>query len=257
MKDADNGIFKLSVKGSMFNVGDEKLLRMEGFHTSWRKTIQQQVDLDLEDIRTDEQTALWVALMEHYLAKVYPLLMRQVNGVHEPQKSLPTLLCGQLVDEWTARLRSRAGGEEQAERLLRAAREALFTWTDEIPGSTSDVYAYEVNLDALLPKRVLKREVLKAGWSLGGLQQAAPAAMPRSVGPGATTAMTEPRFRAFINKKQEGPWSVAEIAQQISAGVVEADTRGMEHGLEGERQQVASSRQCAGIARAVRAGSRR
>jgi len=224
-KGEDSGIFKLSVKGSMFNVGDEKLLRMEGFHTSWRPTIQQQVETDLEDIHTDEQTALWVTLMEYYLDKVYPLLLREENDVQLKEMSLPTLLCEQLVKDWTKRLQSKAGGAMQAEHLLSAAREALFKWTDEIPGSTADVYAYEVNLKALQPKRVLKRDVLKPGWSLGGIQRAAPAALSQPAAQTANATITEPRFRAFINKKQEGPWSVSEIAQQISAGVVGADTK--------------------------------
>lgn len=225
LKGDDNGIFKLSVKGGMRNVGDEKLLRMEGFHVSYRKTIQQQVELDLEEIRTDEQTALWVALMEYYLASVYPLLLREENGIHLEQESLPTRLCEQLLKHWTDRLHSKVGNEMQTERLLRAAREALLTWTDEIPGSTADVYAYEVNLKALQPKRVLKRDVLKPGWSLGDIQRAAPAALSQPAAQTATAAIAEPRFRAFINKKQEGPWSVSEIAQQISAGAVGVDTK--------------------------------
>lgn len=174
VKGEDAGLFKLSVKGGTRNVGDEKLMRMEGFHVSYRKTIEQQVDLDLEEIRTDDQLALWVALMEYYLASVYPLALRQENGRDLEQKSLPTLLCETLVKAWTARLQSKTGGETQAERLLRAAREVLTNWTEEIPGSSADVYQYEVGMMALKPKRVLKREVMQAGWTLSGVKPEAP-----------------------------------------------------------------------------------
>lgn len=225
MKGDDAGLFKLSVKGGTRNIGDEKLMRMEGFHVSYRKTIQQQVELDLEEIRSDDQIALWVALMEYYLASVYPLAMRQDNGVDQELKSLPTILCERLVNEWTGRLQSKTGGEAQAERLLRSAREELAKWTEELPGSTADVYQYEVNIKALQPKRVLKRDVLKAGWSLSGVRPVEPPVAPQAAVRVASTVTNDTRFRAFINKKQEGPWSVTEIAQQISAGVVGADTK--------------------------------
>ena len=224
-KGEDAGVLKLRQKGATSNVGNEKKLRMDGFPFSFRPTIQQQVELDLEEIKTDDQLALWVALMEYYLESVYPLLKRQVDQVDEKMQSLPTLLCEKLVKEYTQRLQSKTGGEAQAERLLRSAREALIKWTEEIPGSTADVYQYEVNFKEIKPKRVLKREVMQAGWSLGGVQQAAPATAPQAAARAATTAITEARFRAFINKKQEGPWSVPEIAQQISGGVLGADTK--------------------------------
>lgn len=224
-KGEDAGVLKLRHKGSTSNVGNEKKLRMDGFPASFRPTIQQQVDLDLEEIKSDDQLALWVALMEYYLESVYPLLKRQVDQVDEDLKSLPTLLCENLVKKYTKHLQSKTGGETQAERLLRTARDALIKWTEELPGSTVDVYQYEVNVKALKPKRVLKRDVLQAGWSLGGVQRVEPATVPQAAARAATTMITEARFRAFINKKQVGPWSVSEIAQQISAGVVGADTK--------------------------------
>ena len=224
-KGEDAGVLKLRHKGSTSNIGDEKMLRMDGFTATRRPIIQQQVELDLEEIKTNDQLAMWVAVMEYYLESVYPLLTRLVNKSDELLKSLPTLLCEKLVREYTERLQSKMGGEMQAERLLRTARDALIKWTDEIPGSTADVYQYEVNIKALNPKRVLKRAVLQAGWSLGGMQQAALADAPQAAARAATSARTEARFRAFINKKQEGPWSVTEIAQQISTGAVGADTK--------------------------------
>lgn len=208
-KGDEAGLFKLSVKGGTRNVGDEKLIRMEGFHVSFRNTIHQQVEFDLEEIRTDGQLALWVALMEYYLASVYPLLLRSENGQDLELKSLPTLLCENLVSEWTARLQAKSGGEPQAERLLRAAREILPKWTEEIPGSTADVYQYEVNTKKLLPKRVLKRDVLKAGWLAQGVDS--------TVAPttGASAAMVSPSTKTVATSTSDAVAPQVSLADEI------------------------------------------
>lgn len=215
-KGEDAGLFKLSVKGGTRNVGDEKLMRMEGFHASFRKTIQQQVEFDLEEIRTDDQLALWVALMEYYLASVYPLLLRSENGQDLELKSLPTLLCEKLVKEWNDRLQIKTGSEAQAERLLRAAREVLTKWTEEIPGSTVDVYPYEVNIKPLQPKRVLKREVLKVGWSLGGVQPLAPTVVDEGMPPKPTVSIAD-EIKKLLELKNMGALSDEEFTTMKAA----------------------------------------
>jgi hypothetical protein len=164
-KGEDAGLYKLRVKGQSRYVGDEKYLRLAGIDISYRKAIQLQVDLDTEQLRSTDQLALWVALLENFLGSAYPLAVILVDGVSKELKSLPTLICEQLVEEWTKRLMSKVD-EAQAERLLRIARETLHKWTDEIPSSNTDVYAYEVNMKEIKPKRVLRREVLQSGWVL-------------------------------------------------------------------------------------------
>jgi len=232
----DAGLFKLRVKGGTRNVGDEKLLRMEGFHASYRPTIQQQVELDLEEIKTDDQLALWVALMEYYLESVYPLLLRQENGQDLERKSLPTLLCERLVEEWSERLQNKAGGEPQAERLLRIARDARTKWTEEIPGSTADVYQYEVNSKVLQSKRVLKREVLQADWSLGGVQQATPAATPMFAPPpmpGMPPPLQDLAYFVAVNGQQTGPHNATMLQQLVAGGHLTPQTKVWKAGMAG------------------------
>ena len=234
-KGMDAGVLKLSHKGSKTNIGDEKMLRLDGFFPETRRrAIRQQVDLDLEEIRTDDQHALWVALMEYYLESVYPLLKRLVNKADVELKSLPTLVCEKLVKEYTERLQSKTGGETQAERLLRTAREVLTKWTEEIPGSAADVYQYEVNLKEIKPKRVLKREVLQAGWSLGGVQQAAPAAAPMFVPPpmpGMPPPLLELAYFVAVNGQPTGPHNAAMLQQLVASRHLTPQTKVWKAGM--------------------------
>lgn len=160
----EDGLYKLRLKGQIRSVGDEKYLRLEGI-TKYRDEIEKQVSLDIEQLESPEQLALWLALMEYYFGSVYPLNVTLVNGVSDERRSLPTLVCEQLVEEWTQQLKLKVD-DMDAERVLRSAREAFNKWTTEIPASTSDVYLYEVNRKEIKPKRVLRRDVLKQGWLL-------------------------------------------------------------------------------------------
>lgn len=243
-KGVDAGVLKLRQKGSTSNIGDEKMLRMDGFTDPRRRIILQQVTLDREEIKTDDQLALWVALMEYYRDSVYPLLKRLVNKSDLELQSLPTLLCEKLVKEYTARLQSKMGGEMQAERLLRAARDVLTKWTEEIPGSTTDVYQYEVSITTLQPKRVLKRDVLKAGWSLGGgaahiVGLGTGGGMPL---PASGAAMPPPQFATptpavnyllFISGQNHGPYPVLQLQQWIASGQVSPTTPAWREGMAG------------------------
>jgi hypothetical protein len=174
--------------------------------------------------------------MEYYLESVYPLLLRQENGQDLERKSLPTLLCERLVEEWTGRLQSKMGGETQVQRLLRVARDALTKWSEEIPGSTVDVYQYEVNIKALQPKRVLKREVLQADWSLGGVQQATPAATsmfaPPSM-PGMPPPLQELAYFVAVNGQQTGPHNAAMLQQLVAGGHLTPQTKVWKQGMAG------------------------
>ena len=235
-KGEDAGLFKLRVKGGTRNVGDEKLMRMEGFNASYRKTIQQQVELDLEEIKTDDQIALWVALMDYYLASVYPLALRQDNGVDEEQKSLPTLLCERLVDEWTKRLQRSTGGETQAERLLRTARDALPKWTEEMSGSTADIYQYEVNFREIKFKRALKRDVLQASWTLGGVRQAVPPVAAMFAPPhvsGMPPPLQDLAYFVAVNGQQTGPHNAVTLRELVANGHLTLQTKVWKQGMTG------------------------
>ncbi len=234
------GLYQLHVKGGKRNVGDEKLLRLNGFDRNYRPTIEEQVADDLDELKSPDQLALWVALMGYYLDSVYPLALRDEDGVHKEIRGLPTLICEKLVEDWKSRLTSMVGGEADARRQLRAAHDTLTKWTEEIPGSTDDVYQYEVNIKALQPKRVLKREVLQAGWTLGGVQTA-PAAAVQQAAPmfapppifGMPPPLQELAYFVAINNQQTGPHNTAMLQQLVASGHLTPQTKVWKQGMTG------------------------
>jgi len=238
-KEGEEDIYKLSNKGAVRRVGSEKDLRMEGFGLSYRPTIQQQVALELEKIQTVEQLALWVALLTYYQFNVYPLKLIVVDKKDVEKKSLPTLVCERLVAEWRQRLESKLEGDAaQTDRLLRTIDDSLLaTWTEEIPGSVDDVYAYELNKDELKPKRALKKEVLTAGWTLqpqaagamaavGGVPPAVPPVIPTAVASSGTPPpipSTE-TYHIAVNGQQEGPYTLTVLQQKAANGQLTRET---------------------------------
>jgi hypothetical protein len=238
LKGEDAGLYKLRVKGGVRNIGDERLMRLEGLSANYRPTIQQQVDLDIDEIKSDDQLAMWAALMEYYLGSVYPLGLRRDNGQDLEQKSLPTLLCEKLADKALNRLRSKLGDDLSVERLMRVAREALPKWTEEIQDSHLDVYEYEVNLRELKSKRCLKREVLHQSWLL---QTASPAhfvsahfAATNGISPthtGMPPPLQEVAFFVAFNNQQTGPHNLAMLQQLVQIGQLTPQTMVWRAGL--------------------------
>ena len=216
-KGEEAGVFKLTVKAAARKVGDEKLLRMDGFDAAYRPTIQQQVDLELDCLKSADQLAMWVAILAYYQVSVYPLgLNSESTGVDKEQRSLPTLVCEQLVKEWIALLQKKLGDENQAATMLHDAQEALGKWTEDVPKSTGDVYSYEVNMTDIKNKCVLKREVLTAGWNLAGvqaaqIQQAAPPPVPGAFPP-PLPVQADLQFHLMIGSQQYGPYGLQALS---------------------------------------------
>ncbi|MEI6154350.1 MAG: zinc ribbon domain-containing protein, partial [Deltaproteobacteria bacterium] len=163
-KGDDAGLYSVTKRGRTQTIGDEKKLRLVGIPEAYRPIIVEQIDGDLERLTSPDQLALWVALLEYYATKVYTIATFKIDGEDKDRKSLPTLMCENLVTEWSRRLEAKLG-QGISERLVRTAGDILRDWTFEIPGSTSDVYVYEVNVKEIKPKRVLRREVLETGWT--------------------------------------------------------------------------------------------
>jgi len=221
-REHEEGIYTLSYKGAMRRVGSEKDLRMEGFDLNYRPTIQQQVTQELEKIQTVEQLALWAALLTYYQFYVYPLKLIVVDKIDVERKSLSTFICERLVAEWRQRLESRLEGDaEQTDHLLHTIDDSLLAkWTEEIPGSVDDVYAYELNKNKLKPKRALKREVLTAGWTLQP-QAASVMAAVASTPPPIPSAAT---YHIVVNGQQEGPYALTVLQQKAADGQLTQET---------------------------------
>lgn len=163
-KGLDAGLYSVTKRGRTQSIGDEKKLRLVGIPDAYRPIINEQVNADLDRLLMPEQLAMFVALLDYYAASVYPIATIRNDQTDIDKKQFPTLICEKLVEEWSRRLELIIG-ETSAENLRRNAESVLRDWSTEIPGSTSDVYPYEVNIKEILPKRVLKQEVLQPNWS--------------------------------------------------------------------------------------------
>ena len=235
-KGVDAGFYSVKKKGRTQSIGDEKKLRMNGMPGDKVEIVMEQVSFDLETLRSDEQLAMWVALLEHYTAEAYPLGVVRQDGVDVERKSLPTLMCEKLVDEWAGRL-ERKVGKGQAERLMHQARAKLIECTEEIPGSTADVYSYEVKMDEIQPKRVLRRIVLDPGWSLSGTTSepaqtlaATPAVAPQMVMPPPLAAMA---YFVAVDGQPTGPHNEAGLKGLVMSGKLTGETKVWKEGMAG------------------------
>ena len=229
----ETGTYQVETKGAKLAVGVEKSFRLNGFNMAHRKNISNQVELDLEKLKTADQLAIWVALMENYRHLIYPTYIhRDTENGDTPMNTFPTLLCEHMVHEWRARLDAVTGDAKVAEQLVQKARDAINQWTVEIAGSETDVYAHEVGEDHK-PKRVLKREVLQEGWSLSGaIAQTAhgvgvatpPPPLVASPATPPPLPQTEAQFHIMIGGSQYGPYPVSTLLTFIPTGQLGATT---------------------------------
>ncbi len=221
----DAGLYSVSKRGRTQSVGDEKKLRLVGISEVYRPVIQEQVDGDLEKLTSSDQVAMFVALLEYYAVSVYPIATFRSDGEDVDRKSLPTLMCENLVKEWTRRLELKLG-QGTAERLLRTASALMRDWTIEIPGSASDVYPYEVNMREIQAKRVLLNEVLQSGWTLPGGAQTQPVVQMGTLSGGPPPLPPQPQIQVFIavNGQQSGPFDMAMLRQMACSGQLTKDS---------------------------------
>jgi hypothetical protein len=218
----DAGLYSVMRRGRSQSIGDEKKLRLMGIPESYRPIITEQVSGDLDLIVSEDQVAMWVALLQEYAVSVYPIAVFRIDQTDEFRKALPTLMCEKLVEEWTQRL-ERISGEGTANRLLRLASDSLREWTDDIPGSTSDVYQYEVNMKEIKPKRVLRREVLQPGWKLSPAPQPEPG-VRFGVQPEGPPQLPQLQVYVAINGQQAGPFDMNALLQMVQSGQLTRDS---------------------------------
>lgn len=226
----DIGIYQLSVKGSKRNVGDERLLRLNGFDASYQKIIKQQVDSDLELLKTADQLATWCALMEYYKDNVYPIKVVKDDSVDREVESLPTLIANQLIAEYSGRLGRLIGSSQEATRLIDKARSSILDWSEEIHASEADIYQYEVNVNNLSPKRVLRSEVLKAEWKFASTGTSSAQA---TVGIMPPPLNADIQYFIAINSQQVGPLGINDLIRYVQSGNLTKETLVWKNGMSG------------------------
>ena len=203
--------------GEWLQVGNEFAIRSNGLPAFYREQIVVAVQQRLARLGP-HQMLLLAALMRHYQQRVYqPKLEVDETGAELPSPSLPNITARRLHDEWLRRAVATgpalAGMEEKALELLAQ-------WSDVVPGSAHDAYTWEVQQS--VDKRVPRPEYLASETTAAHLLAGAPAASaPAGIAPVAGGAL----YKVFVNRMQQGPYTVQELAQRVARGEVDGATR--------------------------------
>ena len=177
----ENGRLRLKIRESERSVGDERVIRLNGFEDYCRSALQGKSENSLGLLKSPSQKEIWYLLMLYYVESVYPIWEKtSEDNATCVEKYLPTLVCENLLER--ARLDLLRSGKSAAEieQLKKIASEVLHQWSDEIVGSEADPYPHEVGGPEgakLQPKRALKMEVFGEDWTHMSTPNALPSKM--------------------------------------------------------------------------------
>lgn len=199
--------------GEWLQIGNEFAIRSNGLPAYYREQVIAAVQHRLANLGPNQLTLL-STLMRHYQHRVYePKLEVDETGAQLPSPSLPNITARRLYEQWFKR--ARGMDAELSTRQIDAAAATLMQWTDLVPDSASDAYAWEV--EKVVDKRVIKPEVLASEALAGQALQAQAPAVAVGVAPG--------RFKVFLGGVQQGPYSMDELALRIARAEVDAGTK--------------------------------
>jgi hypothetical protein len=159
------------------------------------------------------QLLMLAALMRHYQLRVYePRLEVDETGAQLPSPSLPNITARRLFDAWFRR----AGALDPTigPAQVDAALATIGQWTEQVAGSASDAYSWEV--ERPVDKRLIKAEFLAS-------DERAAHALERRAAPQAH--LQAARYKVFVNGAQRGPYTADDIGQQLARGELDAGTR--------------------------------
>ncbi|MEO7496670.1 MAG: tubulin-like doman-containing protein [Massilia sp.] len=200
--------------GEWLQIGNEFAIRSNGLPAYYREQVIGAVQQRLAALGP-HQLALLAALMRHYQHRVYePKLDVDETGAQLPSPSLPNITARRLYEEWLRR--ARAGDPAIGPAQVDAALAQLATWTELVPNSAGDAYAWEV--ERPVDKRVIEPRYLAS-------DSAAQALLDGPVAPTMPPLAVVARYKVFLRGAQHGPYTVDEIAQRITHGEVDAATR--------------------------------
>jgi hypothetical protein len=214
--------------GEWLQIGNEFAVRSNGLPPYYREQVIGAVRNRQAGLGP-HQLLLLAALMRHYQLRVYePRLETDETGAQLPSPSLPNITARRLYEAWLRRaLAADSTLSNAAAGLVDAALAAIAAWTEAVPGSAKDAYAWEV--ERPVDKRVIKPEMLASEAraaaalevrGLGTSANAAPAAAIPDPPP-----QQGPRYKLFVAGAQRGPFAVEEIAQQLARGEIDLGTR--------------------------------
>ncbi|MES2261537.1 MAG: tubulin-like doman-containing protein [Pseudomonadota bacterium] len=221
--------------GEWLQIGNEFAVRSNGLPPFYRDQVVGAVQQRLARIGPN-QMLLLAALMRYYQLKVYqPKLEVDETGAELPSPSLPNITAKRLHDAWFKR--AQAMQEVLPASPVERALEALGQWSEQVGHSAGDAYSWEVQ--HAVDKRVLKAEHL-ASEALAtqvftdnvpfGAIAVAPTSQPAAQPAIAAAVRAVPAagaalYKVFVNKTQQGPYTLHELAQRIALGDVDSMTK--------------------------------
>jgi hypothetical protein len=201
--------------GEWLQIGNEFAIRSNGLPAYYREQVIGAVQQRLASLGAN-QLALLATLMRHYQHRVYePKLEVDETGAQLPSPSLPNITARRLYEQWFKRARSI--NAELSSSQIDSATARITQWTDLVPDSASDAYAWEV--ERVLDKRVIKPELL-ASEALAGQ-----ALQGRAETPAVAVGVAPARFKVFLGGVQQGPYTIDELALRIARAEVDAGTK--------------------------------
>jgi hypothetical protein len=236
--------------GEWLQIGNEYAIRSNGLPPYYREQVIAATRQRLAAMGP-HQLALLAALMRHYQLRVYePKLEVDETGAQLPSPSLPYITARRLYDQWMRR--AVAIDAQLSPAQVEAALAQLDAWTETVPDSASDAYAWEVERPA--DKRVIRPEFLAAdARAAQALERRAAASVLPSAQyapaettvvaptPGAPEGVAAPslgpaayvvgatsipaRYKLFVGGTQRGPFALEEVVQQLTRGEIDAGTR--------------------------------
>jgi hypothetical protein len=199
--------------GEWLQIGNEFAIRSNGLPACYRDQVIAAVQQRMAGMGPNQFTLL-ATLMRHYQHRVYePRLEVDETGAQLPSPSLPNITARRLYDEWFKRARS-MNPRVSAEHIDAAAN-SIMQWTEPVPDSWADAYAWEV--ERHVDKRAIRPDYLASDARAAQVLER-PVAYAPAPSPGA-------RFKVFLNGAQQGPYSQDELALRIARGEIDGATK--------------------------------
>ncbi|HZW12156.1 MAG TPA: tubulin-like doman-containing protein [Noviherbaspirillum sp.] len=259
-------------RGDRRDFGNERRFRIHGFDAEYRTHVERAVNEALEELDAVQLKALSGLAVFLQRETYAPALSRDDTGVQRPVPGFAHAIAARLSQDLLQMARQRGLSDEEEVRVdsrlcdwgegWSDVIKSFDLWTEAIPESAKDGYAWEIKdpePDASdRSKRRVKKEFFEPGWLAGLI--AAPAASTTAVASHPSAPLMNTVAPAFINPlvpsaghqpppppmaapvvayllhisgQNHGPYPVVQLQQWVAAGQVAPSTLAWREGMPG------------------------
>jgi hypothetical protein len=226
-------------EGLRRRIGNERDIRQNGLPVNHREKIVNQT----EDLISELDALGLFALSEmckHYEKTVYPAKVVSKDGLaQDDRKGFATTISHEVNKEILEKAMRKGLSESNREKYGKLLKTRLLDWSESIPTSDEDAYAWEINEeeadDGGLPrlKIAFKTEYLKPGKieSLFNPAKAGVVVPTGNVG-GPPPLTADKQYHLAVNKQQLGVFDSSQISAMILSGQINpAETKAWSKGF--------------------------